>query len=92
MSDKSIPLAEQRERLLHLAAEQRTTLAHCIEPWRLPLARVDRGLAAVQVIRRNPIVLIGGAVLLVALLRGNSMKWLQRGWVAWQMLRGLRNR
>lgn len=92
MSDKSIPLAEQRERLLHQAAEQRTALAQNIEPWRLPLAQVDRGLVAVQAIRRNPVWLVGSAVLLVVLMRGNSMKWLQRGWVAWQMLRGLRSR
>ena len=92
MSNKSIPLAEQRERLLNQAAAQRIALAQCIEPWRIPLARVDRGLAAVQVIRRNPVWLVGSAVLLVVLMRGNSMKWLQRGWVAWQMLRGLRNR
>jgi hypothetical protein len=86
MNNKSIPLAEQRERLLHQAAAQ------CIEPWRIPLARVDRGLAAVQAIRRNPVWLIGSAALIVVLMRGNIMKWLRRGWVAWQMLRGMRTR
>lgn len=92
MSEKFIHLAEQRQRLIKQAAAQRVNLAQCIEPWRAPLAQIDRGLAAVRVIRRNPVWMIGSGVLLALLLRGNSMKWLQRGWVAWQMLRGLRSR
>jgi len=91
MSEKSARLADQRERLVALAAAQRTALAHNIEPWRIPLARVDQGLAALRVIRRNPAWIVVG-VLLAALLRGNSMKWLRRGWVAWRLLRGLRSR
>jgi hypothetical protein len=90
MSKKSIRLAEQREHLINLVALQRVALAQNMAPWRIPLARVDRGLLAVQVIRRNPIWIIGGGVLIATLLRGNRMKWLQRSWVAWQMLRGLR--
>ena len=86
MNNKSIPLAEQRERLLHQAAAQ------CIEPWRIPLARADRRLPAVQASLRHPSWLIGSAALIVGLMRGNSMKWLRRGWVAWQMLRGMRTR
>jgi len=92
MSEKSARLADQRERLVALAAAQRTALAHNIEPWRIPLARVDQGLAALRVIKRNPAWIVVSGVLLAALLRGNSMKWLRRGWVAWQMLRGLRSR
>jgi len=90
MSEKSAHLTDQRERLVALAAAQRTALAHNIEPWRIPLARVDQGLAALRLIRRNPAWIVGGVVL-VALLRGNSMKWLRRGWVAWRLLRGLRS-
>ncbi|PIW73010.1 MAG: hypothetical protein COW07_00020 [Hydrogenophilales bacterium CG12_big_fil_rev_8_21_14_0_65_61_21] len=92
MSEKSARLADQRERLVALAAAQRTALAHNIEPWRIPLARVDQGLAVLRVIKRNPAWIVVSGVLLAALLRGNSMKWLRRGWVAWQMLRGLRSR
>jgi hypothetical protein len=85
MSDQFIRLANQRERLIGLAAAQRSALAQSIEPWRVPLARVDRALAAARVIRRKPVWIVGG-LLLAALLRGNRMKWLRRGWVAWQLL------
>jgi hypothetical protein len=98
MNSNLIRLAERRQYLVALAAAQRTALAKNIEPWRVPLARIDQGVAAFQgvaalrAIKRNPVWIIGGGVLLAALLRGNSMKWLRRGWVAWQMLRGLRSR
>jgi hypothetical protein len=89
MNDKSIRLADHRQRLISLAAAQRSALAQNIEPWRIPLARVDRGLAALRVIRHKPVWIVGG-LLLVAVLRGNSIKWLRRGWVAWRLLPRLR--
>lgn len=97
MNANSARLAEQRERLIKLAAAQRIALAQNIEPWRAPLARVDQGLAALRAIKRNPAWIIGGGVLLAALLRGNrlrgnSIKWLRRSWMAWQVLRGLRRK
>jgi hypothetical protein len=90
MSEKSDRLVEQRERLIKLAATQRTVLAQSIEPWRIPLARVDRGLATVRAMRRNPAWILGGVALLVVLRPYRVVTWLRRGWVAWQMLRGLR--
>ncbi len=92
MNEKSARLAEQRERLIKLAATQRTALAQNIEPWRIPLARVDLGLAALRYIKRHPAWLVGGGVLFAALRPSRVVKWLRRGWLAWQMLRGLRSR
>ncbi|MDP2787302.1 MAG: YqjK family protein [Pseudomonadota bacterium] len=92
MNEKLARLAEQRERLVALAATQRTALAQNIELWRIPLARVDQGLAALRVIKRNPALIVGGVVLLVVLRPLRITKWVQRGWVAWQMVRGLRRR
>ena len=97
MSTNSARLADRRERLIKQVAAQRIGLAQNIEPWRVPLARVDQGLAALRVIRRNPVWIIGGGVLLAALLRGNSLrgngiKWLRRSWMVWQVLRGLRRK
>ncbi len=92
MTDKPSHLVEQRENLINLAAAQRTALAQSIEPWRIPLARADQGLAALRVIKRNPAWIVGGIVILTLLRPVRVVKWLRGGWVAWQMLRGLREK
>jgi len=92
MNNKSIQLVERRERLIALAAAQRTALAQNIEPWRIPLARVDYGLAALRVIKRHPAWIVGGVVLFAALRPYRVVKWLRRGWVVWQMIPRLRGR
>ena len=92
MNEKLIRLAERRERLVAQAAVQRMTLAQNIEPWRVPLARVDQGLAALRYIKSHPAWIVGGGVLLAALRLGRGGKWLRRGWVAWQMMHKLRGR
>lgn len=92
MSTNSARLADRRERLIKQVAEQRIGLAQNIEPWCVPLARLDQGLAALRAIRRNPVWIIGGGVLLAALLRGNSIKWLRRSLLVWQVLSGLRRK
>jgi len=92
MNKKSILLAERRERLVAQAAAQRMTLAQSVEPWRIPLARVDRGLAALRYIKNHPAWIVGGVVLLAALRPGRAGKWLGRGWVTWQMMHKLRGR
>ena len=90
MTDKSTHLIERREDLISLAAEQRTALAQAIEPWRIPLARVDQGLAALRSIKRNPAWLFGGVVFLTLLRPVRAVRWLRGGWLAWRMLRRLR--
>ena len=92
MNDKLIRLAERRERLVAQAAAQRMALAQNIEPWRIPLARADQGLAALRYIKSHPAWLVGGVVLLAALRPGRAGKWLGRGWVMWQMMHKLRGR
>ena len=92
MNEKLIRLAERRERLVAQAAVQRMTLAQNIEPWRVPLARVDQGLAALRYLKSHPAWIVGGGVLLAALRLGRVGKWLRRGWVAWQMTHKLRGR
>jgi len=85
-------LVERRENLIKLAAAQRAALAQDIEPWRIPLARVDQGLTALRAIKRNPVWIVGGVAVLTVLRPYRVMKWLRGGWVAWQMLRGLRRK
>ncbi|MCU0810809.1 MAG: YqjK-like family protein [Thiobacillaceae bacterium] len=61
-----------------------------MEPWRARLALVDRGVNVVRYVRRHPALLAGAALLLVALRPQHAVKWLQRGWLVWQVGRRLR--
>lgn len=92
MNEKLSRLAERRERLVAQAAAQRMALAQNIEPWRQPLARADRGLAALRYIKSHPAWIVGGAALLAIVRPGRAGNWLTRGWVAWKMLQKLRGR
>jgi hypothetical protein len=92
MSQNLTQLAERRERLVAQAAAQRTTLAQSIDPWRAPLALADQGLAALRFIKRHPAWIVGGGILLAALRVNRVGKWLERGWVTWQIVQKLRGR
>lgn len=92
MNEKLTRLVERRERLVAQAAAQRITLAQNIEPWRMPLARVDQGLVALRYIKSHPVWIFGGAALLAALRPGRVGKWLQLGWVTWQVRHKLRGK
>jgi len=61
MNKKLILLAERRERLIAQAAAQRMVLAQNIEPWRVPLARADQGLAALRYIKNHPAWVVGAS-------------------------------
>jgi hypothetical protein len=87
-------LIAKRQLLLAQCALQRATLAQNVAPWRPRLAMLDRGIAAVRYVRRYPGALAAMG-LLAAALRGRghrSAVWLERGWVLWQVGRGLLNR
>ena len=85
-------IAQRRSHLQEVAASQRAQLSQCVERLRAPLGLVDRGMDAVRFVRRNPLVLGGASALFVALRRYRMGKWLQRGWLAWQLVRRLRKR
>lgn len=92
MKAKLIRLAERRERLIAQAAAQRTALAQSIQPWRVPLALADHGISALRIIKSHPALLAGG-VALIGILRPVRMgKWLQRGWLGWQIFNKLRGK
>jgi len=90
MNEKLMRLAARRERLIAQAAAQRMALAKTVEPWRIPLAQADQGLAMLRYIKSHPAWLVGGGALLVAMKPSRVGKWLQRGWIAWQIIRKLR--
>ena len=85
-------IAQRRSHLQEVAAIQRAQLSQGVERLRAPLALADRGVEAIRFMRRNPLVLGGASILFVALRRYRMGKWLQRGWLAWQVVRRLRNR
>ena len=92
MKRKRTQLAARRQQLVALAAAQRTILAHDMAPWRARLALADRGVAALQYVRRHPALMLGAALLLAALHPRRTGTWLQRGWLVWQLGRRLRRR
>jgi len=90
MNGKLTRLAERRSLLIAQAAAQRTALAHNVEPWRSRLALVDQGVAVFRFIGRHPALMVGAALVLAALRPRRAGKWLQRGWLVWQIGRRLR--
>ena len=92
MNNKLAQLAARRQQLVAQAADQRTALAHNLEPWRARLALADRGIAGLRYIRRHPALMVGAALLLAALRPRGVGKWLQRGLAVWQIGRNFRRR
>jgi hypothetical protein len=93
MNKKLRNLAERRESLVAEAAAQRLLIAQNIETWRTPLGLADRGLAAVSYIKSHPVWTAGASMgLLTAMQSSRAGKWLQRGWIVWQVVRKLRNK
>ena len=90
MNGKLARLAERRQLLVARVAAQRFILAQDIEPWRARLELADRGVAAFQYVRRHPALMLGGALLLAMFRTRGAGKWLQRGWLVWQIGRSLR--
>jgi hypothetical protein len=92
MNDKLARLAARRQQLVTQAADQRTALAHDLEPWRARLALADRGVAVFCYIRRHPVLIAGAALLLAALRTRHIGTWLERGVLMWQIGRRFRQK
>ena len=90
MRYRSEDLAAKRQRLVAKAAVQRVELAHQIQPWRARLAVADKGVSIVRTVGRYPLLLAGAAMLLAVWRPRRTVKVLQYGWVAWQLVRELR--
>lgn len=86
-------LAKRREHLIAEAAAQRLMLKQQIEPLRAPLILLDRGISAVRYVKNHPAWALSTSVALLTVARPSRLsKWLQRGWVTWQVLCRLRAR
>jgi YqjK-like protein len=93
MSEKLTRLAERRAALVARSAHQRETLAQAAAAWRKPLALADRGISALGHLVKHPL-LMAGSVAVVAVLRPRRqmLRWVQGGWLAWRIVRGIRSR
>ncbi len=86
-------IAAKRARLVALAAEQRAALGRQVQPLKMSLRVADQGVAVARTLGRHPLLVAGAAVLLVAWRPRRALRWLQYGWMGWQIvlkLRGLR--
>lgn len=91
MNKKLALLAERRQQLILQAAEQRAELAQNFAPLHSSIALAETGLAAFSYIKKHPVLMLGGTTL-IALLRPTRLgKWLQRGWVAFEIARHLQS-
>jgi hypothetical protein len=89
MNKKLAQLQERRQKLVTQAAEQRIELAQNFAPLHQSIAMAETALAAVRYVKKHPILMLGGTSL-IALLRPTRLgKWLQRGWVAFEIARNL---
>ncbi len=87
MNKKLARLAERRQQLVAQAAAQRAALAQNLESWRAPLALADRGLLALHYVKRHPSLMVGAVALLAVLRPTRVGKWLQGGWMVFQVAR-----
>lgn len=92
MNEKLLNLAQRRESLVMEAAKQRVQLGQAVDAWRAPFALVDQGRVAISFIRKHPIWMAACSAVLLKFLRPSRIgKWLQRGLLAWQVVRKLRS-
>lgn len=92
MSKRQIQLAERRERLVALAASQRSEFSRNLSPLKAGCAIADKGIMTVRYLQRHPALVAGGVGLLVALRPRKAINWLKRGWFTWRMVQKLRQR
>ncbi len=92
MSKRLIELTERRERLVALAALQRSTFSHNLSPLKTGCAVADKGVMALRYLQRHPALVAGGVALLVALRPRKAFVWLRRGWFTWRMVQKVRQR
>lgn len=87
MNSKLKELAERRKRLIEQADKQRMVLAQEAVPWRIVMARVDHGLAALRYLKTHPAWVVGGAAFLIfAVGPGRVWRWIGRGLLAWRTM------
>ena len=89
--DPVIDIMVKRERLLARCAAQRDELSSLAVQFATPLKVADRAVAAVDFLRRHPLVLVVAGAFFAAVERRRSWTWVKRGFVVWRSYRALRD-
>lgn len=92
MNAQMTAINRRRAALVAKAAEQRSELGDCLQPWKTTLSYVDRGMALARRVRVHPLALVFGVLLLLRLGRGRWSAWAGRFWTGWQIYQSLHGR
>ena len=81
-------LAERRALLVARAHAERERLDAYVARTDGISTVFEAGRRLLQELGRQPLIVIGGAALLIALRPRRALKWLMQGWSLWRMYRG----
>ena len=91
MNNKSVTLAERRQKLILKAASQRIAFAQSMAPLRKPLIIADRGLQVARYLKQHPVLMVAVAALSAGLMHklhiGRLGALLPTGWSVFQLVR-----
>jgi hypothetical protein len=92
MNARLMAITRRRAMLVAQTAAQRGELGRWVQPWRTPLAFVDRGIVLARRVRAHPLALAVGVLLLLRLGFGGWSVWAGRLWAGWQIYQSLQDR
>lgn len=90
MSPRLVELALKKQRLQIRSAALRADFSSHAAAWRPVFAIADQGQAALLWLRRHPAVPVAVLVALLVARPRVLLRWLKRGFFAWQVLAKLR--
>lgn len=90
MSSRQVELALKKQRLQIRSAVLREDFAAYAAGLQPALALVDRGRSALRWLRRHPLLPMVAMVALLVSHPRAALRWVQRGFFAWQTLSKLR--
>lgn len=91
MNARLTAIARRRTSLVAQVAAQRTEFGRLVQPWQMPLAFADRGMALARRLRAHPLVVAVGVALFTWMGRGRLGVWVGRIWTTWQVYRSLQD-
>ena len=91
MRARLIGLAERRALLVERARAERKRLDALIARTGRADAVFEAGRRVVQELARQPLILIGGAALLIALRPRRALGWIMQAWSLWRYYRTARH-
>jgi hypothetical protein len=87
--DRLLAIKSKRARLQERAATQRLRLGADLRQWSGPIGLIDRGIAALHVVKSHPVIAAGATLVLVLARPRGTIRWARRGFALWQTFRWL---